>query len=133
MNDKVRVGLIGAGRIGRLHGGHLATRVPGAELVAVADVNRTAAADLGDSLGIESAYGDADDLLAESRIEAVVICSSTDTHASLIEAAARAGKHVFCEKPIDHDLARIDAAHRTAAVAETPTVADRVAIRVART
>jgi len=110
VNDRVRVGLIGAGRIGRLHGGHLATRVPGAELVAIADVNRTAAADLGESLGIESIYGDADDLLGDARIEAVVICSSTDTHASFIEAAARAGKHVFCEKPIDHDLARIDAA-----------------------
>jgi len=108
VSAQVRIGLVGAGRIGTLHATHLATRVPGAALVAIADVNYTAARELGAALGVESVYGDARDLIEDPSVEAVVICSSTDTHAELIEAVARAGKHVFCEKPIDHDLARID-------------------------
>jgi myo-inositol 2-dehydrogenase/D-chiro-inositol 1-dehydrogenase len=110
MSSKVNVGLIGAGRIGRLHAEHLAFRIPQAELLAVADINPQAAQRCATDLSIPSAASDHRAIMEDEAIEAVVICSSTDTHAALIEEAAAAGKHIFCEKPIDFDLARIDRA-----------------------
>jgi myo-inositol 2-dehydrogenase/D-chiro-inositol 1-dehydrogenase len=108
--SSVNVGLIGAGRIGKLHAQHLATRIPGVDLVAVADVVVEAAEACAVECRIASAYGDYRRILDEPAIEAVVICSSTDTHARIIEEAADAGKHIFCEKPIDFDLRKIDRA-----------------------
>ena len=108
--ERVRVGIIGAGRIGRLHAGHLASRIPEARLVAIADVNREAAARCAHDYGIEADTDDYRELLALPDLAPVVVCSSTDTHATLIAAAAAAGKHVFCEKPIALDLPAIDRA-----------------------
>jgi myo-inositol 2-dehydrogenase/D-chiro-inositol 1-dehydrogenase len=107
---KINVGLIGAGRIGKLHAGHLACRVPGANLLAVSDIIVEAAQECAGRLGVPIAVQDHRAILENDDIEAVIICSSTDTHAQLIEEAAAAGKHIFCEKPIDLDLARIDRA-----------------------
>jgi len=108
MGERVNIGLIGAGRIGRVHGRHLARRIDEANLVAIADIDVGAAERLAGELGVGAALDDPGGILEDASVEAVVICSSTDTHAELIEAAAKAGKQVFCEKPIDHDLARID-------------------------
>ncbi|MCR4406901.1 MAG: inositol 2-dehydrogenase [Anaerolineae bacterium] len=108
--DRVNIGLIGAGRIGRMHAEHLAFRVPGAHLLAVADVFVEAAEKCAASCQIPSAFQDYHRILDNPDIDAVVICSSTDTHAQIIEEAAAASKHIFCEKPIDFDLARIDRA-----------------------
>lgn len=108
MTDRLRIGVIGAGRIGRVHAANIARLVPRAELVSVADVIGEAARSCAQELGAEAAAPD--DLLADSEVDAVVICSSTDTHASYIEAAAAAGKHIFCEKPISLDLDAIDRA-----------------------
>jgi len=105
---RVNVGLIGAGRIGKLHGRHLAFRLPDANLVAVADVVLEAARKCAAEYRVAAAYKDYRRLLEDADIEAVVICSSTNTHAQIIEEAAAAGKHIFCEKPLDFDLARID-------------------------
>jgi myo-inositol 2-dehydrogenase/D-chiro-inositol 1-dehydrogenase len=102
--------LIGAGRIGRLHAAHLAHQVPRVRLLAVADVVEDAARQSAAEHGISLAVTDYRALLNNADIQAVVICSATDTHAQIIEEAAQAGKHVFCEKPIDLSLARIDAA-----------------------
>ncbi|MBN1937138.1 MAG: inositol 2-dehydrogenase [Anaerolineae bacterium] len=110
MPTKINVGLIGAGRIGKLHAEHLAYRIPEAGLVAVADVMFEAAQACANSFRVPLAVQDYRSILKRDEIEAVVICSSTDTHAQIIEEAARAGKHIFCEKPIDHDLKRIDRA-----------------------
>ena len=110
MSDKINVGLIGAGRIGRLHAEHLAFRIPGANLVAVSDIILEAAQKCGAEFGIPTAIQDHRGIMENPDIEAVIICSSTDTHSQMIEEAAAAGKHIFCEKPIDHDLARIDRA-----------------------
>jgi myo-inositol 2-dehydrogenase/D-chiro-inositol 1-dehydrogenase len=110
MAGKVNVGLIGAGRIGRLHAEHLAFRIPQANVVAVADIVPEAAQRCAAALDIPTATQDHRAIMEDASIEAVVICSSTDTHAQMIEEAAAAGKHVFCEKPIDFDLARIDRA-----------------------
>ena len=107
--DQVNVGLIGAGRIGKLHAGNLTTRLPRAQLVAIADVDLESARALAEKSGVSDVMEDYRELLERSDIEAVVICSSTDTHAQITQEAAQAGKHIFCEKPIDLDLDRIDA------------------------
>ena len=104
------VGLIGAGRIGRVHAENLAYRVPEANLVAVSDIFVEAAEKLSADFEIPATYKDHRSIMEDKTIEAVVICSSTDTHSMMIEEAAAAGKHIFCEKPIDHDLSKIDRA-----------------------
>ncbi len=106
----LRMGLIGAGRIGQIHAETIATRLHSAELAAVADIVRPAAEELGARLGVPRVSERYQDILQDPQIDAVAICSATDTHAEIIQQAAAAGKHIFCEKPIDHDLARIDAA-----------------------
>ncbi len=110
MTNAIRIGLIGAGRIGQVHAEHLAHRVPGVELVAIADVNVAAAQKLADRHRIAGVFDKPADIFAHPQIDAVVICSSTDTHAQFIEDAAAGHKHIFCEKPISHDLAKIDQA-----------------------
>jgi myo-inositol 2-dehydrogenase/D-chiro-inositol 1-dehydrogenase len=112
MTGQVNVGVIGAGRIGRVHAENLAYRIPEANVVAVADVFVEAAEKCATDFGIPSAVKDHRAILENDAVEAVVICSSTDTHAQFIEEAAEAGKHIFCEKPIDLDLNRIDQALR---------------------
>jgi myo-inositol 2-dehydrogenase/D-chiro-inositol 1-dehydrogenase len=110
MSTKINVGVIGAGRIGKLHAEHLAYRVPDANILAIADIFLEAAEKCAANLQIPSAVKDHREIMESPDIEAVIICSSTDTHAQMIEEAAAAGKHIFCEKPIDFDLARIDRA-----------------------
>ncbi|NUQ36587.1 MAG: inositol 2-dehydrogenase [Caldilineales bacterium] len=110
MPEKLTLGLIGAGRIGRLHGEHLARRLPAADLLAVSDIFVDAAQRLAADFGLPHAYADHRRILDDPAIAAVVICSSTDTHAQMIIDAAEAGKHIFCEKPIHLDLAEIDRA-----------------------
>lgn len=110
MAKQVRIGMIGAGRIGRLHASHLARRIPGATVVAICDVVKSAAESCAAELGIARVESDPEKVIADPGIDAVVICSSTDTHAPLIEKAAAAGKHIFCEKPIALGLDVIDKA-----------------------
>lgn len=110
-NQKViRVGVIGAGRIGKIHAENLATRIPGVVVSAIADINQQAAQALAEKLHVVNAFSDYRKIIEDKNIDAVAVCSSTDTHADLIIAAANAGKHVFCEKPVDHSLDRIDKA-----------------------
>jgi myo-inositol 2-dehydrogenase/D-chiro-inositol 1-dehydrogenase len=109
-NKVIKVGVIGAGRIGKIHAESLATRVPGAVVTAIADVNLEAAQELADKLHIPRVYADYREIMQDPSIDAVAICSSTNTHADLMIEAAAAGKHIFCEKPVDHSLAKIDKA-----------------------
>jgi len=109
-NGILRFGVIGAGRIGKIHAENLANRVPCAEVAAVADIDQKAAQEMAARLRIPTVLADYHDILSDPMIDAVAICSSTDTHAKIVVEAARAGKHIFCEKPVDHDLAKIDAA-----------------------
>ncbi len=106
----IHIGIIGAGRIGKVHAENLATRVANARVLAIADPAAAEAQQTASRLGIPFALTDYQDILANPDIQAVVICSSTDTHARLITEAARAGKHIFCEKPIAFDLHTIDGA-----------------------
>jgi myo-inositol 2-dehydrogenase/D-chiro-inositol 1-dehydrogenase len=105
---KLHIGIIGAGRIGRVHTETLAFRLPQSKIMAIADVNRDAAESLAAHCGIPKVAASAEEVITDPTIEAVLICSSTDTHADLIVAAAEAGKHIFCEKPIAHSLEQID-------------------------
>jgi myo-inositol 2-dehydrogenase/D-chiro-inositol 1-dehydrogenase len=97
------VALFGAGRIGKIHGGNV-VRQPGVSLKYVVDVNAEAAQALAQALG--AAVADVATAMGDPSVRAVVIASSTDTHAELIMQAAQAGKAIFCEKPVDLDLAR---------------------------
>lgn len=110
MTKKTRIGVIGAGRIGQLHMDNIQQHIPNAEIAAIADIALEHAQAVGKKLGVANVYPDPAPLFADNSIDAVLICSSTDTHASFIEEAARAGKHIFCEKPIALDLAVIDQA-----------------------
>ena len=102
----LRFGLLGAGRIGKVHA-KAVTGNPAARLVAVADAMAPAATAIAAQYSCEVRSIDA--ILAARDIDAVVICTPTDTHADLIEAFTNAGKAVFCEKPIDLSLARVKA------------------------
>ncbi|TCW82122.1 inositol 2-dehydrogenase [Burkholderia sp. SRS-46] len=99
----IEFALFGAGRIGKIHAANLA-RQPGARLKYVVDMHAPAAQALAHAHGAEAA--DVERALGDATVQAVVIASSTDTHAGLIVAAANAGKAVFCEKPIDLTVAR---------------------------
>jgi myo-inositol 2-dehydrogenase/D-chiro-inositol 1-dehydrogenase len=106
--QKLHIGIIGAGRIGRVHAETLAFRLPESRIVAIADVNREAAQALAARCNIPRIAESSAEILADPAIDAVLICSSTNTHADLIVDAAKAGKHIFCEKPIAFSLATID-------------------------
>lgn len=116
----VRVGLIGAGGIGSFHGESLARRVPGAVLASVADPAPGVAGRLAASLGCPRATPDPAELLADPSVRAVVIAAPPAAHADLVEAAAGAGKAVFCEKPMALTLADADRAVEAARAAGVP-------------
>jgi myo-inositol 2-dehydrogenase/D-chiro-inositol 1-dehydrogenase len=107
VTNPVRVGLVGAGRIGTSHATLLARHVPGADLVAVADPRPAAAKALAASLGCR-ALTDPAELFADPDVEAVVITAASEAHADLIVAATAAGKAVFCEKPMGLTIEQID-------------------------
>lgn len=109
-SDTLNLGLIGAGRIGRLHAEHLSYRIPQANLMMVTDIAKEAAQRCAEHCRIAQVSSDYSDILNHPDIQAIAICSPTDTHAQIIEDAAGAGKHIFCEKPIDHNLDKIDRA-----------------------
>lgn len=116
MSTPLSFGLIGAGWIGTFHAETLAHRLPNTRLVAVADPVPGAA----ERLSALRSYQDPMELIADPSVEAVAICSPAATHADLVVAAARAGKHVFCEKPMAltlDDADRAIAAARDAGVA----------------
>jgi len=105
--NKLKIGVIGAGRIGKVHAATLVQNVPQAEVLAIADVNLEGAQELADKFGIAKVSSSYKDILTNPEIDAVVICSPTDTHAQYIIEAAEAGKHIFCEKPVDLTLEAI--------------------------
>ncbi|MCP5515004.1 MAG: inositol 2-dehydrogenase [Spirochaetales bacterium] len=108
MADKIRVGIIGAGRIGKVHAESIAYHIPEAEVVTVSDpfVN----ADIEKfmkNLGVKKVTKDYKEIINDKDIDVVLICSPTNTHSQYSIEAANAGKHIFCEKPIDMDIDKI--------------------------
>jgi myo-inositol 2-dehydrogenase / D-chiro-inositol 1-dehydrogenase len=113
----IRFALFGAGRIGRMHAENLAQRAD-AKLLYVFDTKPEAARALAEPLGARQA--DAEQALADADVDAVLIASSTGSHADLSIAAARAGKAIFCEKPVDLNLKQVDACIREIKKAKVP-------------
>jgi myo-inositol 2-dehydrogenase/D-chiro-inositol 1-dehydrogenase len=115
----LRVGVIGVGRIGRMHAELLARRIPGAALAAVFDAYQETAKSVGADLGVPVADS-VEEVLRCPDVDAVAICTSTDTHADLIIEAARARKAIFCEKPVSLDLEEVDRALQAVDDADVP-------------
>jgi myo-inositol 2-dehydrogenase/D-chiro-inositol 1-dehydrogenase len=109
VTQTLRTGVIGVGRIGRMHAEMLARQVPGASLAMVHDVHRESALAVGEMLRVPATEA-VEALMGSDDVDAVAICSATPSHADLIVAAAEAGKAIFCEKPISLDLAEVDRA-----------------------
>lgn len=99
---RINLGIIGAGRIGRIHATHLA-RLPGVRVKAISDIQIGQVAPWAEELGIPVMTTDNDEIIEDPEITAVLICSPTDTHLELIRRLTRMGKHIFCEKPISFD------------------------------
>jgi myo-inositol 2-dehydrogenase / D-chiro-inositol 1-dehydrogenase len=111
-DKRLRIGIIGAGRIGRVHAETLAFRLPEAAPMVIADINANAAREVAERCGIPRVVQNSQEIFDDDAVDAVLICSPTETHADLVTQAARAGKHIFCEKPIDLSLSKIDLALR---------------------
>lgn len=114
MMDTVRIGVLGLGRIGRMHADLLAHDVPGATVTAVADTDPAALAAATERLRVRGSI-DPLDVINDQAVDAVAICTPTPTHVDLVVAAARAGKPILCEKPVSLDL---DSTDRALAAAE---------------
>jgi myo-inositol 2-dehydrogenase/D-chiro-inositol 1-dehydrogenase len=110
MTRKVNLAVIGTGRMGSVHVKNLARLIPEANLVALCDIRLDVAQAVAAECGISRVVRDYHDLLADETLEAVLIATSTPTHAFIIQDAAAAGKHIFCEKPLALDLGEIDEA-----------------------
>jgi myo-inositol 2-dehydrogenase / D-chiro-inositol 1-dehydrogenase len=109
MTKKLTIGIIGAGRIGKVHSSSIMNFIPEAKIKYIADPWQ-GAKEWVDSLNGPIFTTDTNDIFEDTEVNAVLICSSTDTHVKYIIEAANAQKHIFCEKPIDHDIERINAA-----------------------
>jgi myo-inositol 2-dehydrogenase/D-chiro-inositol 1-dehydrogenase len=107
-SNVVRIAVLGAGRIGKIHAANVAAN-PKAKLVTIADPYGTAASNLADHLGCE-ASPDPITAIERTDVDAIIIGTPTDTHVSLMLRAVKMGKAVLCEKPIDLDIAKVDAA-----------------------
>jgi len=105
--EKLKVGVIGVGRIGKVHTETIVQSITEAEVIAIADVDLHEAEALANRFGIPNCSKSYLDILNNPKVQAVLICSPTNTHAQYIVESARAGKHIFCEKPIDLELATI--------------------------
>ena len=101
---KLKMGIIGVGRLGYEHACNIATRVPGAELVAICDGNLDRAKEVAEELGVPSVYSDPKEMCANPEVEAVAIITNTASHVDMIRIAMDAGKHVFCEKPLAENV-----------------------------
>lgn len=97
---KLKIGIIGVGRLGYEHACNIANRVPGSELVAICDSNFDRAKQVAQELGITAVYQDPKEMCSNPEVEAVAIVTNTNSHVEMIKIAMDAGKHVFCEKPL---------------------------------
>ena len=108
MTRKIKIAVIGTGRMGSVHTRNIVRQVPEAELVAVCDIRLDVAEAIAKELGINCVVKDYHDLLQDKEIEAILIATNTDTHAFIMKDVAAAGKHIFCEKPLALKLEKID-------------------------
>jgi myo-inositol 2-dehydrogenase/D-chiro-inositol 1-dehydrogenase len=97
----LKFGVIGVGRIGKIHIENLAHRLPETKVIAIADVFEDELESVAGKYGISQAVKDHQGIIENPEVDAIVICSPTDTHSQIIQQSAECGKHVFCEKPVD--------------------------------
>src|SRR5262245_17168152 len=116
----LRIGVAGTGRIGQLHARLVAEALPGVQLAGIADTDAARAESLARALGVERWHQNHHELFARSDIDAVVIATPSNTHAEIVADAARAGKPIFCEKPLALTIAETDQAIAAAAAAGVP-------------
>ena len=114
--SKINVGLVGVGRLGALYARYLAYQIPNSDLLAASDID-PATETIAKELGVTKWYPNYQDLIDDKQIDAVVIVTPTSTHHDIVAAAARAGKAIFCEKPLSISLDEARAMERV--VAET--------------
>ncbi|MHB1392689.1 MAG: inositol 2-dehydrogenase [Clostridia bacterium] len=107
MSKKIKIGIIGAGRIGKLHAENISYFIPEVEIKSIADIFADQIKDWAYGLGIKNVVKDYHEILNDPEIGAVLICSSTNTHAQISVEAAEVGKHIFCEKPVDLSIDKI--------------------------
>lgn len=112
---KLNIGIVGAGRIGKVHAASITYHIPQAQIAMVTDVYEPAARALAETYGVPRYSTDYMDIVNDPDIDAVLVCSPTPTHADISIAAMKAGKHVFCEKPVDLTIEKIK---KTAQVAQ---------------
>ena len=107
----LKVGVVGCGRIGKLHINNLINAIDGVEVFAVADpmIDKFGGREWCEARNIPNISADYMDVINNPEVDVVFVCSSTDTHCDISSAAVEAGKHVFCEKPIDYDIDKIKA------------------------
>lgn len=117
--NPIGIGIIGAGRIGRIHAENL-VRMAGVKIRAISDLFPDAVKEWAEAIGIPKVSGDYRELLRDESIQAVLVCSPTDTHADVITEAAQAGKAIFCEKPVSLDIHKTFAAIQAAEKAGVP-------------
>lgn len=115
--EKLKIGILGAGRIGKVHANSISQRIDNAEVIAIVDPDIGEAIHLSNKLKCPGTFDDPMKILNHDDIDAVIICSPTDTHTEFIKIAAEKGKHVFCEKPIDMELDKIKEVIRIVKVA----------------
>lgn len=109
---KIRIGSIGLGRLGYEHAVNIATRVPGAELKALCDVDKEKLRDIAGQLGVEQTYEDYEQMCKNPELDAICIVSPSAMHTEHIQIALKNGKHVFCEKPLDTTVEKCREAER---------------------
>ena len=106
-SSTIRFGLIGAGRIGKIHAENLVNRIAGTQVVILSDINKMECDRVAEQLKISQTTTDFREVLRHPDVDAIAVCSSTNTHFDIIMGAAEAGKHIFCEKPIDLSIEKI--------------------------
>ena len=104
MNHPINIGVVGLGRLGRLYSRYFTNRLPGARLHSVSDIQKSAVDATVAETGVAKGYSDYHDLLADPKVDAVVVMTPTKLHGEVVIAAAAAGKAIFCEKPLTLDL-----------------------------
>lgn len=104
--NSIKVGIIGLGRIGKVHLKSLAYRLPSAQVIIAADTDNMTH-DFAKALGVQKVVKDYKKVINHPKVEAVIICSPTPTHLKYIKATAKAGKHIFCEKPLELSINKI--------------------------
>jgi len=103
----IRFGVIGAGRIGKIHAANLANRINDTEVIVLSDIAEAECNRVAEQLNIPNTTANYEEVLQHPDVDAIAVCSSTNTHFDIIMKAADAGKHIFCEKPIDLSIDKI--------------------------